>query len=159
MEVRNGLYRKYKKALTTAQAIDGVCICIGVASTAISTGFLATGAGAVVALPIQAVGLFTGAFGFVGRFAERRIMAKLRKHDQIRILAQSKLNTIATKVSQAYEDGCISHEEFESINNEKTKYMLMKNKIRFKTQEAMAKGLSNSEETSIFGVVKTDKSS
>ena len=55
------------------------------------------------------------------------------KHDQILVLAKSKLNSIETLVSQVIIDMEISHEEFITILNEKDKYEKMKEDIRTKT--------------------------
>ena len=46
------------------------------------------------------------------------------------MLAKNKLNSIETLMSQALIDLDISHEEFETIVNEKEKYEQMKENIR-----------------------------
>ena len=46
------------------------------------------------------------------------------------MLAKSKLNSIETLMSQALIDLDISHEEFQTIVNEKEKYEQMKESIR-----------------------------
>ena len=55
---------------------------------------------------------------------------KKKKHDEILVLAKSKLNSIESLVSQALIDMEISHEEFITILNEKEKYEKMKENIR-----------------------------
>ena len=55
---------------------------------------------------------------------------KEKKHDNILILAKSKLNSIETLVSQALIDMEISHEEFVPIFKEKDKHEKMKERIR-----------------------------
>ena len=52
------------------------------------------------------------------------------KHDDILMLAESKLNSIETLVSQALIDMEISHEEFITIFKEKGKYEKMKENVR-----------------------------
>ena len=52
------------------------------------------------------------------------------KHDKILMLAESKLNSIETLVSQALIDLEISHEEFITILKEKGKYEKMKENVR-----------------------------
>ena len=47
---------------------------------------------------------------------------KKKKHDKIRMLAKSKLDSIETLVSQALIDMKISQEEFNAIIREKQKY-------------------------------------
>ena len=51
---------------------------------------------------------------------------KKKKHDQILILAESKLNSIENLISQALNDLDLSHEEFKMILNEKDKDEKMK---------------------------------
>ena len=54
---------------------------------------------------------------------------KKKKHDQILMLAKSKLNSIETLVSQALIDMGIGHEEF-MILKENYKYEKMKENVR-----------------------------
>ena len=51
---------------------------------------------------------------------------KKKKHDKILMLAESKLNSIESLISQALNDLDISHQEFIIILNEKNKYERMK---------------------------------
>ena len=51
---------------------------------------------------------------------------KKKKHDKILMLAESKLNSIESLISQALNDLDISHQEFIIILNEKDKYERMK---------------------------------
>ena len=55
---------------------------------------------------------------------------KKKKHNEIVMLAKSKLNSIETLMSQALIDLDISHEEFKTIVNEEEKYEQMKESIR-----------------------------
>ena len=113
--------------------MDGLDTALSVASA----GFAVSGAGApttIIAAPV-AVGLQAGAIacgllGAGGRFICRRLEAKARKHDQIRVLAVSKLNSIADRISAALTDDKISEEEFRQILSEVDKYNQMKAKIR-----------------------------
>ena len=56
--------------------------------------------------------------------------SKKKKHDEILILAKSKLNSIESLVSQALIDMEISHEEFIKFLIEKEKYEKVKEGIR-----------------------------
>ena len=56
------------------------------------------------------------------KYARRKTTKTLKKHDEIRVIAESKLNTINSHVSKAIEDGCISQEEFVLISDERAKY-------------------------------------
>ena len=55
---------------------------------------------------------------------------KKKKHNEIVMLAKSKLNSIETLISQALIDFEISHEEFKTTVNEEEKYDKMKEDIR-----------------------------
>ena len=55
---------------------------------------------------------------------------KKKRHDEIIMLAKSKLNNIETLVSKALIDMEVSHEEFIIIFKEKDKYEKMKENVR-----------------------------
>ena len=87
-----------------------------------SVGLAASGVGllsTIIAVPV-AIGMQTGAIvcgllGAGGKFIGRRLQTKARKHDQIRVLAESKLNTVADRISTALIDDKTSDEEFRLI--------------------------------------------
>ena len=60
---------------------------------------------------------------------------KKKKHDEILMLAKTKLNSIDTLISQALIDMVISHEEFITILNEKDKYEKMKDNLRSENEK------------------------
>ena len=122
-DFRASLYKKYRRG---ANVVDGLDTGLSVASAAMA----ATGVGlltTIIAAPV-AIGLKAGAIacGFICR----KLEAKARKHDQIRVLALSKLNTIANRISTALTDDKISEEEFRLILSEVDKYDQMKAEIR-----------------------------
>ena len=55
---------------------------------------------------------------------------KQRKHDTIKLLAQSKLDSIADIISQAMQDGDISSIEFHKVLQEVEKFRKLKADIR-----------------------------
>ena len=55
---------------------------------------------------------------------------KKKKHAKILMLAQNKLNSIETLISQALIDIKISHEKFSTILHEKDKYEKIKDNLR-----------------------------
>ena len=102
-----------------------------------SAGLAASGVGVlttIIAAPIagglQAGAIACGLLGAGGRFICRRLEAKARKHDHIHVLAQSKINIIADRISTALTDDKISEEEFRLILSEVDKYKHMKAEIR-----------------------------
>ena len=65
--------------------------------------------------------------GFVKRFL-KTISNKKKKHNNIVMLARSKLNSIENKISNTLMDNEISHEDFETIINEENKILRIKRK-------------------------------
>ena len=99
--------------------MDGLDTALSVASAGLAAsgvGLLTTIIAAPVAVGLQAGAIACGLLGAGGRFICRRLEAKARKHDQIRVLAESKLNTIADRISTALTDDKISEEEFRLIS-------------------------------------------
>ena len=68
---------------------------------------------------------------------------KKKKHDEIFMLAKSKLNNIETLISQALIDMEISHEEYISILKEKNKYEKMKENLRSENEKQEIMRLSS----------------
>ena len=81
-------------------------------------GVLTTIIAVLVAIFLQAGAVACGLLGAGGRFIWRKLEAKARKHDQIRVLAVAKLNSIADRISAALSDDKISEEEFRLIHSE-----------------------------------------
>ena len=101
-------------------------------------GLLTTVIAAPVVLGLEIAALGCGLLGVAGKFIGRRLSVKAKKHDEVRVLAESKLNTIADHVSSALADGQISDEEFRMVIDEVNKYTLMKAEIRAGAQKAHA---------------------
>ena len=84
-----------------------------------------------------------------------RLQAKARKHDLIRGLAESKLNTIADRISVALNDDKITEEKFRLIIYEVDKYNQMKAEIS--GHQKHSGSLSEDEKTDYFSVRETKR--
>ena len=126
-------FKKLKRWISAIQYVEHGVEVLGVTAAAIGIPALM----GVISAPIGLVleGASIGAFGFyaVLKYASKKLTVKSKKHDQIKILADAKLNTIDEYVSKAIEDGDISHEEFVLITSELKKFNDLKEKIRLKT--------------------------
>ena len=91
-----------------------------------------------VAIGIQAGAIVCELLGTGGKFLGRRLQTKARKHDQIRVLAESKINTIADHISTVLTDDKISDEEFRLILFVETKYNQMKADIRKRPKQGLS---------------------
>ena len=101
---------------------------VGLAASGIA--LLSTIIAVPVAVGLQAGAIVCGMLGAGGKFIGRRLWVKARKHDQIRVLAVSKLNSIADRILAALTDNKISEEEFRLILSEVDKYNQLKAEIR-----------------------------
>ena len=101
-------------------------------------GLLSTIIAAPVVLGLEVAALGCELLSAAGKFVSRRLSVKAKKHDEVMILAGSKLNSISAHVSRALTDGQISDEEFHIVVDEVHKYTQMKAKIRARAKKAHA---------------------
>ena len=126
---RKPYIRKLNKYITIFEYIDKILIILSATSGGVSIiSFIS-----IVGVP---VGIASASFTLIFSIAKGIIKIllkttrnKKKKHDNILILAKSKLNSTEILVSKALNDMDISHEEFTIILNEKDKYDRMKYKI------------------------------
>ena len=126
--------RKLNKYGTIFDNIDKILIILSVTTSGIS---IISFAGAIGAPAGIASTCFTLNF-----FITTGIIKKLlnitrnekKKHDKILMLAESKLNSIESLITQALNDLDISHQEFVIILNEKDKYEWMKYNLISKSE-------------------------
>ena len=140
------MYKKYRRGANVVDGIDTALSVNSVGLAAFGVGFLSTIIAAPVALGLQAGAIVCGLLG--GKLVGRGLQAKARKHDLIRGLAESKLNTIADRISVALNDDKITEEEFRLILSEVDKYIQMKTEIRGRQKQS----LSEDEKTDYFSV-------
>ena len=65
-------------------------------------------------------------------------MSKAEKHEKIKMIASTNLNTIASHISNALSDNKVTDEEFRLILEELEKYKVMKEEVRSKTKKKIA---------------------
>ena len=119
-------------------------------------GFLVTIIAAPIVFALEWASLACGLLGVAGKFISRRLEIKSTKHNEIRVLAESKLNTISDYVCTALTDGNIDDKEFQLILSEIEKYNKMKDEIRTKTQKDYnAEILDERTKTTSFSGVET----
>jgi len=93
---------------------------------------LASGIGFVPGLALEAVTGVAGLQDAAGVVVSRRCSRKVAKHEAVRILASSKLNTVHSHISKALEDCKISDDEYKLVLDEVEKYRAMKEELRRK---------------------------
>ena len=137
------MYKKYRRAINAADGIDTVLVTSSLGMGAAGVGLLSTIIAAPVVVALEAAALACGLASIAGKYVSRRLLAK--KHDEIRVIALSKLDSITGVISNALRDGHISPEEFKLVLDEMEKYSQMKANIQKKYRTVYAAQVS--EET------------
>ena len=126
---------------------------VGLAASGI--GLLLTIIAVPVAVSLQAGVIVCGLLGPGGKFIGRRLGVKARKHDQICVLAESKLNTIADRILTALTDDKNSEEKFRLILSEVDRYDQMKAEIRHGRQK-QGGGLAENEKKQLMNLMRDE---
>ena len=135
---RAELYKKYRRGVNALDGVDTALLTVGMGMGVGGVGLLSTIIAAPVVLGLEIAALTCGVLGMAGKFVGRRLAVKAQKHDEVRVPAESKLNTIANHVSTALLDGQISDDEFRLVIDEVAKYRQMKLEIRAGAQKMYA---------------------
>lgn len=145
MESRDQLQKKYQRAVN---ALDGTCAALGTAFTvtgAAGAALIATGVGVIPGLIIEGITGLAGILDVIGIVVSRRCSTKAKKHNELRMLAESKLNTVHSHISKALEDCSISDDEYRLILDEVEKYRAMKDEIRKKSIKTVCASVIDEE--------------
>lgn len=123
-DFRAELYEKYQRGVNIITIID----------TTLITAGLIFGVGGIFAGPvlvaIETTAGVCNALGIVCKLISKKLQTKANKHDEIRVLAESKINTISTLISKAISDNTISDEEFDLIISELNKFYVLKTNLK-----------------------------
>ena len=134
---RASLSKKYHRAVNIVDGIDvaliGTTMGLGIGGLVL----LSTIVVAPIVIVMEGVALGTGALSIVGKYVNKKFSAKAEKHERIKTLAVSKLNTITSYISKALVDNKISDEEFQLILSELDKYRELKEEVRRKSKKRM----------------------
>ena len=134
-EKRGKLAKKFKRR-TTASTISDTSLITAITLLEIaSVATLTTGVGAPVSIVLASAGLLLGLGSGVVHKTQKVFESKTKKHDKIKTLVESKLDSISNLVSKAIENAYISHEEYQFILNEVEHYRVMKEQIRTKSKK------------------------
>ena len=98
-------------------------------------GLLSTIVTAPTVISIEGVVIFTGLLSIIGKYKVKWATSKAEKHEKIKTIASTKLNTISSHISKALIHNEITDDEFRLILEELEKYKVMKEEIRTKTKK------------------------
>ena len=130
IEVREQIAKKMKRFNTITGIVDTGLITSTVITGGISIAAFASGVGLPVGIALSGTSLLLSLATAITRKSFKIFTVKQEKHDAIKLLAQSKLDSIANIISQAMQDGDISPTEFHKVLQEVEKYCKLKADIR-----------------------------
>ena len=135
IHTRDSLTKRFKRRATTVSISDTSVLAAITALEAASIATLVTGIGMPVSVVLASTGLLLGIGSAVIHKTQKVFDSKAKKHDKIKTLAESKLDSISSLVSKAIEDACVSHKEYQLILKEVEHYRAMKEEIRTKSKK------------------------
>ena len=132
---REALSKKYFRAAKIVDNVDTVLITITLGAGARGIGLLSTVVAAPTVIVIEGVALFTGLLSIIGKYSVKKSTSKAEKHEKIKTIASTKLDTISSHISKALSDNKVTDEEFRLILEELEKYKVLKEEVRAKTKK------------------------
>ena len=135
VESRDKLTKRFKRRATASTISDTSVITAITALEVASIVTLTTGIGMPISVVLASTGLLLGLGSAIIHKTQKIFDSKAKKHDKIKTLAESKLDTISGLVSKAIEDSNISHQEYQLILKEIEHYRTMKEEIRTKSKK------------------------
>ena len=130
IEVREQIAKKMKRFNTITGIVDTGLITSTVITGGISIAAFASGVGLPVGIALSGTSLLLSLATAITQKFFKTFTVKQEKHDAIKLLAQSKLDSITNIISQAIQDGDISSTEFHKVLQEVQKYREIKSDIR-----------------------------
>ena len=127
---RKSCIKKLSKFVTTFDYIDKVLIILSATSGGVSIISLTSAAGAPVGIAVASFALIFSLTTGTTKKLLSITRNKKKKYYKIPMLAKNKLNSIEPFVSQLLTDMEISHEEFNTIMNEKKNMRRWKKNVR-----------------------------
>ena len=130
IEVREQIARKMKQFNTITGIVDTGLFTSSVITGGISITAFASGVGLPVGISLSGTSLLLSPATAITRKSFKIFTVNQEKHDSIKLLAESKLGSIANIILQAMEDEDTSPTEFYKVLQEVEKYRKLKADIR-----------------------------
>ena len=129
IEVREWIAKKLKRSNTITGIADTGLTTSTVVTGGISIAAFASGVRLPFGMDLSGTSLILSLAAAITRKSFKTFTVKQEKHDSIRLLAQSNLDSVANIISQAMQDGDISPTEFHKVLQE-VKRLILETKPR-----------------------------
>ena len=134
IDERDRLAKKIQRFNTITSVLDTSLITTTAITGGISIAAFASGIGLPIGITLSATSLLLSLATTITRKTVGIFTVKQKKHEAIKLLAQSKLDSISDTISQAMQDENISPQEFHKILQETEKYRKLKADLRNQTK-------------------------
>ena len=135
IDEREKLAKKFRRIGNSILIVDTGLIITTVISGSASIATISSGVAIPIGIVLTGTSLLLSIATTVTRKSLNAIRVKQKKHDQIILLAQTKLESIQDIISKAVTDGNISDLEFERILSELDRYRTLKQEVRNKAKK------------------------
>ena len=98
---REALSKKYFRTAKIVDNVDTVLITITLGAGAGGIALLSTVVASPVVIPLAGMALFTGLLSIIGKYSVKKSTSKAEKHEKIKTIASTKLDTISSHISKA----------------------------------------------------------
>ena len=126
IDVREGIAKKMKRFNMIIGIVDTALITSTVITGGISIAAFASGVGLPVGIALSGTSPLLSLATTITQKSFKIFTVKQEKHDAIKLLAQSNLDSITNIISQAIQDGDISPTEFHKVLQRVEKYRKLK---------------------------------
>ena len=130
IDVREGIAKKMKRFNMIIGIVDTSLITSTVIAGGISLAAFASGVGLTVGIALSGTSPLLSLATTITQKSLKIFTVKQEKHDAIKLLAQTNLDSITNIISQAMQDGDISPTEFHKVLQRVEKYRKLKADIR-----------------------------
>ena len=128
-EKREQLEKKYKKGIKAIKVFDYVLATSIMTLSAVGVGLLATIVAAPGVITTGTVTMGVSVLFIISKEINRKLAAKAKKHEKLRVLSEEVLNKITNHISMSLNDNKISDQEFSLILTEFNTYLETKEKL------------------------------
>ena len=139
IDTREKLAKKIKRFIPITTVLDTSLITTTSITGGISITVIASGIASPVGISLSATSLLLSLATTITRKTISIFNSKEKKYDDIRLFAQSKLDSIIETISQAIQDENVSPTEFHKILQETENYRKLKADIRKRAKTKQAK--------------------
>ena len=112
IDKRRDLSKKYGRGVKWVNNVDTILVVTSMGLGVAGVGLLSTVVLAPIVAAMEGVAIGAGLLSIVGKYANKKLSIKARKHESIKILAEAKLNTISDQISKALNDGQFQSKSF-----------------------------------------------